>query len=182
MAISETAYLSLGSNLGDRCEQLRRACQALEASAIRLQSCSSIYETEPVDFAAQGWFLNCVVAVETVLSPLALLETLQGIEHKLGRRRRQPKGPRSIDLDILLYGNRTLNSKALVVPHPRMLERRFVMEPLREIAPSLRFPVSRETPVLQETVEELFQKLQDFSSVRRISSERLAGKARRLPR
>ncbi len=84
MAISETAYLSLGSNLGDRCEQLRRAWQALEAGAIRVQSCSSIYETEPVDFAGQGWFLNCVVEVETVLSPLALLETLQGIEHKLG--------------------------------------------------------------------------------------------------
>ena len=176
--ISETVYLSIGSNLGDRCEQnLRRAFQALEDRRHRdCESCSSIYETEPVDFAGQGWFLNCVVEVETVLSPLALLETLQGIEHKLGRRRRQPKGPRSIDLDILLYGDRTLHSKMLVVPHPRMLERRFVMEPLREIAPSLRFPVSR------ETVEELFQKLQDFSHVRRISSDRLAGKTNRLPR
>ncbi len=180
--ISETVYLSIGSNLGDRRENLRRAFQALETGAVRLRSCSSIYETEPVDFAEQDWFLNCVVEVGTVLSPLALLESLQGIEHRLGRRRGLPKGPRIIDLDILLYGNRTLSSKTLVVPHPRMLERRFVMEPLREIAPSLRFPAAHKTHAAQETMEELFAKLQDSSQVRRIKPGFRAGQANCLSR
>lgn len=180
--ISETVYLSIGSNLGDRQQNLRRAFQALETGAARLRNCSSIYETEPVDFAEQNWFLNCVAEVVTVLSPFALLVWLQGIEHRLGRRRGLPKGPRIIDLDILLYGNRTLNSPTLVVPHPRMLERRFVMEPLREIAASLRFPFSHETHAAQETVEELFAKLKDSSQVHRINTGFRSGQENCLSR
>ena len=155
-----TVYLSLGSNLGDRLENLRRACQALAQKGIRWRRLSSVYETEPVDFAEQDWFLNCVVEVETSLAPLALLQEVQQIEEELGRQREQPKGPRTLDIDILLYGDLVLPSGALVLPHPRMLERRFVLEPLREITPSLRLPLS------SKTVEEAFRELRDPSQVR----------------
>ncbi len=159
-----TAYLSLGSNLGDRLGNLRRACRALEGGAIRLGAVSSVYETEPVEFVDQEWFYNCVVEVETTLAPLELLEQLQAIERRFGRRREQPKGPRTLDIDLLLYGETVLQAERLVVPHPRMHERRFVLEPLREIAPTLRFPNS------QKTIEQLFQELPDGSQVRRIAA------------
>ncbi|MBI3894783.1 MAG: 2-amino-4-hydroxy-6-hydroxymethyldihydropteridine diphosphokinase [Acidobacteria bacterium] len=155
-----TVYLSLGSNMGNRMENLRRACQSLAQKGIQLQRFSSVYETEPVDFAKQNWFLNCVVEAETNLPPLALLREVQQIEEELGRQRQQPKGPRTIDIDILLYDDLVFASEALVLPHPRMLERRFVLEPLREIAPSLRLPLSA------KTVEEAFQDLHDPSQVR----------------
>ena len=155
-----TVYLSLGSNLGNRLENLRRACQALAQKGIQLRRISSVYETEPVDFAEQDWFLNCVVEAETTLPPLALLQEVQQVEGELGRQREQPKGPRTLDIDILLYGDLVLPSGALMLPHPRMLERRFVLEPLREIAPSLRLPMS------SKTVEEAFRELRDTSQVR----------------
>ena len=158
-----TAYLSLGSNLGDREDYLRRACQALQERGNRLRRISSVYETEPLDFPEQNWFLNCVVEVETTLPPLLLLRQLQAIEKQLGRERRVAKGPRTIDMDILLYGDLILHTKELVVPHPRMLERRFVLEPLREIAPRFQLPAS------SKTVEDLFRELQDPSQVRRVS-------------
>ena len=159
---SVPVYLSLGSNLGDRLENLRRACAALAPRGIRLRRASSLYETEPVDVQDQGWFLNCVIEVETALPPARLLEVLQQIERELGRERLQPKGPRTIDLDILLYGDLMIRDENLVVPHPRLHERRFVLEPLRELAPSLK------VPFLDRTVEELARELQDFSAVRRI--------------
>ena len=162
-AIPTTAYLALGSNLGDRWENLRRACAALEARGIRLRRASSVYETEPVDFLEQGWFLNCVIEVETALPAVRLLEELQQIERELGRERLRPKGPRTIDLDILLYGDCVIREQNLIVPHPRLHQRGFVLEPLREIAPSL------ELPLLRRTVEQLSLELRDPSQVRRFS-------------
>ena len=158
-----TVYLSLGSNVGDRLENLRRACASLEDHRIRIRRASSVYETEPVDFREQGWFLNCVVVVETALPPGPLLKELQEIEQELGRERVRPKGPRTIDLDILLYGDSVIGDESLVVPHPRLHERRFVLEPLRELAPSLQLPL------LCRTVEEVFGELGDSFEVRRLS-------------
>ena len=162
-----TVYLSLGSNVGDRLKNLRRACTALEARGIRVRRASSVYETEPVDVREQGWFLNCVVEVETALPPAVLLTELQEIEREQGRERVRPKGPqakspRTIDLDILLYGDSVIGDESLVVPHPRLHERRFVLEPLRELAPALQLPV------FGRTVEEVFGELRDSSEVRRI--------------
>lgn len=167
-----SVYLSLGSNLGERLENLRRACAALEARGIRIRCASSVYETEPVDVLDQAWFLNCVLEIETALPPARLLEELQEIERELGRERLRPKGPqakspqakspRTIDLDILLYGDSVTRDENLIVPHPRLHERRFVLEPLRELAPAL------EVPVVRLSVEQLWRELGDSSEVRRI--------------
>ena len=157
-----TAYLSLGSNVGDRLGNLQQACSQLDGGGIHLRRVSSVYETEPVDYLEQDWFLNCVAEIETGLAPLVLLDRLLQIEDRLGRRRERPKGPRTLDIDILLYGAYTLTIGRLLLPHPRMLQRRFVLAPLREIAPSLRFPLS------QKSVADLFEGLQDTSQVRRI--------------
>lgn len=137
----ETVYLSLGSNLGDREGHLRNALARLEAAEVRILRRSSVYETEPQDLRDQPWFLNLVVEAETRLFPLQLLARLQDIEREMGRRRITPKGPRTIDLDILFYGTFVVNTKELQVPHPRLDQRRFVLEPLAEIAPNLRHPV-----------------------------------------
>ena len=157
-----TAYLSLGSNVGARTGNLRDACRLLDEGAIHLKRVSSIYETEPVGFVEQEWFVNCAVEIETFLSPLALLDKMQAIEYQLGRRREIPKGPRTIDIDLLLYGDRTIESERLLLPHPEMFRRRFVMEPLREIAPSLR------VPVIDQSVDEIYEELRDTSQVRQL--------------
>ena len=137
-------YLSLGSNLGDRTRNIDGALRRLEAAAVRLTGCSSFYETEPQDLKEQPWFLNVVVRCEARYHPLELLSVLLRIEREGGRvRTDQLKGPRSIDLDILLYGEQMMNTPELTIPHPRMLERRFVLEPLVEIAPELRHPVTK---------------------------------------
>jgi 2-amino-4-hydroxy-6-hydroxymethyldihydropteridine diphosphokinase len=136
-------YLSLGSNLGDREANLNRALAAIEAESFQVTARSSIYETAPQDFTDQPWFLNLVVAGETACFPLQLLAVFQRIERELGRVRAAgsvPKGPRIIDIDILLYGNLVVTTSKLTLPHSRMLERRFVLEPLVEIAPDLRLP------------------------------------------
>ena len=157
-----TVYLSLGSNEGDRLDNLRRACTALEVRGIRLRRASSVYETEPVDMREQTWFLNCVIEVETSLPPLRLLYEIEQIEGELGRKRSLPKGPRTIDLDILLYGNSVIREESLVVPHPKLHKRRFVLVPLREIAPSLKLPLFDRTP------EQLVPELRDSSDVVRL--------------
>lgn len=156
-----SAYLSLGSNVGDRLQNLRLACAAFEERGITIRRASSVYETEPVDLREQAWFLNCVVEVETSLPPLRFLDELQQIELELGRRRTVPKGPRTIDLDILLYGNQIIREENLTVPHPALHERRFVLVPLREIAPTLK------PPLLERTPEELLRDLRDSSAVNR---------------
>ena len=143
---ARTAYLSLGSNLGDRQAAIEQAIGALEREGIYVIARSSIYETEPQDVKDQPWFLNLVARCETRCFPLQLLTTLLRIERELGRTRTRAsrKGPRVIDLDLLLFGNTVMHTPELVLPHPRMLERRFVLEPLVEIAPELRHPETKE--------------------------------------
>ncbi|MGD0665940.1 MAG: 2-amino-4-hydroxy-6-hydroxymethyldihydropteridine diphosphokinase [Bryobacteraceae bacterium] len=138
-------YLSLGSNIGDRERNLRAAVERLDAPGLRVLRVSPVYETEPVDYTDQRWFLNLVVEAETTLFPLQLLARVQKIERALGRVRTVPKGPRIIDIDILLYGAAVVHGAKLEIPHPRMAERRFVLVPLHDLAPDLRHPVARAT-------------------------------------
>ena len=138
-------YLGLGSNVGDREANLRAAIERLEAPDLRVLRVSPVYETEPVDYTEQRWFLNLVVEAETSLFPMQLLARVARIERALGRLRTVPKGPRSIDIDILLYGKAVIRSEALEVPHPRMDERRFVLAPLADLAPDLRHPIAHRT-------------------------------------
>ncbi len=133
-------YLSLGSNVGDRETHLARARERLNIDGLRLLRASGLYETEPRDFPDQPWFLNQVVEVESSLYPKQLLERTQKIERALGRIPTHPKGPRTIDIDILLYGDTILSTPGLEIPHERMADRRFVLEPLAELAPGLRHP------------------------------------------
>jgi 2-amino-4-hydroxy-6-hydroxymethyldihydropteridine diphosphokinase len=141
----KTVYLSIGSNLGNREEALQQAIDLLLASGVRILRVSAVYETEPVGVRHQPLFLNLVLEGETELFPRQLLARVQRIEKDLGRKRVVPKGPRSIDIDILLFGATVMQIPELTIPHPRMHERRFVLEPLAELAPDLRHPVSRRT-------------------------------------
>ncbi len=146
MARGFPAYISLGSNLGDRAAYLARARAEVERSpGVRVTAASSLYETEPVGFREQGWFLNQVIAVETLLAPTELLGRLQEIENLLGRVRTLRWGPRVIDLDLLLYGRLVVATPELILPHPRMYERGFVLIPLCEIAPDLVHPDGKTT-------------------------------------
>jgi len=138
----KTVYLSLGSNIGDRAANLRAAIDRLAAPRLTVQRVSPIYETEPVEYTNQRWFLNLVVEAETSLFPMQLLARIGKIERELGRVRTVPKGPRTIDIDILLYGKAVVQSATLEIPHPRMTERRFVLAPLADLAPDLRHPLT----------------------------------------
>ena len=143
--MKKTVYLSLGTNLGDRAANLRAAIAAF-AKLGEVRAVSSFYETEPVEMARQPWFLNCAVELETELMPRQLLAALLDIERNMGRqRRRLPKGPRIIDIDILLFGNSIVETRGLTIPHPAMHERRFVLEPLAEIAPEARHPALKKS-------------------------------------
>ncbi len=154
------AYLSLGSNLGDREAHLRDALARLEANG-SIVALSSFYETEPVDFTDQAWFLNCAVALETAESPEELIAAILSIERQMGRKRIQRKGPRTIDIDLLLFDDAIVDSPALTIPHPAMHERRFVLQPLAEIAPQARHPVRN------KTIQELLDALPAGQAVRR---------------
>jgi len=146
------AYLSLGSNVGDRAGQLKAAASRL-ATVGRVVAVSSFYETEPVEFTEQPWFLNCVVALETGRGPQELMKAILGIEREMGRKRVQNKGPRSIDIDILLFGETVVDSNEVTIPHPAMPQRRFVLEPLAEIAAEIRHPLRKKT--IREMLAEL---------------------------
>jgi 2-amino-4-hydroxy-6-hydroxymethyldihydropteridine diphosphokinase len=158
------AYLSLGSNVGSREANLREAVARLGTQG-RIVSVSSFYETEPVEFTDQAWFLNCAVALDTTDTPEELMAAILCIEKEMGRQRKQRKGPRNIDIDILLFekatGGEILASPALTIPHPAMHQRRFVLQPLAEIAPGV------EHPVLKKTIQELLEALPAGQAVRK---------------
>jgi 2-amino-4-hydroxy-6-hydroxymethyldihydropteridine diphosphokinase len=158
-------YLSLGSNVGGRENHLRDAIARLETKG-RIVSISSFYETEPVDVTDQAWFLNCAVALETGETAEQLMATILRVEQEMGRQRVQYKGPRIIDIDILLFGETTsaavIDSPMVTVPHPAMHRRRFVLEPLAEIAPGARHPL------LNKSIRELLDALPPGQEVRRL--------------
>lgn len=143
---THTVYLSLGSNLGDRAAQIERALARLTEEGVRITRRSSFYETEPVEFHEQDWFLNLAAEAETQLTPQQLLQAILRIEKELGRERIVRAGPRTVDIDIVIYGdNIVVNDKELEIPHPRMAGRRFVLIPMVEIAPALRHPMTGRT-------------------------------------
>ena len=152
------ALIALGSNVGVREDHLRRGLELLGQRATILQV-SSVYETEPMYYLPQSWFLNCVTAVQTTLGPRPLLDSLRTIEREMGRRPSVRYGPRVIDLDILFYGDEVISEPDLEVPHVKISERRFVLEPLNEIRPELVHPV------LKKRVSDLLRDLRDDERV-----------------
>lgn len=158
----DVAYLSLGSNLGDRATSLNAAIERL-SSLGKVVSISDFYETEPMEVRDQPWFLNCAVKLETEKTAAEVLAGILDIESSMGRHRIQKKGPRTIDIDILLFGSSVIQTKGLTVPHPAMHERRFVLEPLAEIAPDAIHPA------LHRTVKDLLDSLPAGQAVRRIA-------------
>ena len=143
--MTKNVYLGFGSNIGDREAQIRRAIELLDSEELRLVRISSFYETEPIGFTKQRWFLNCAAEFATQLFPRQLLHRTQRVELQLGRRRTMVNGPRTIDIDILLFGDAVLKTPELEAPHPRFRERRFVLAPLAELNPELRDPVTHRT-------------------------------------
>ena len=156
------AYIGFGSNIGDRLAHIQNAIQTLsKTEGITLQKISSVYKTDPVGYEAQAQFLNGVAAIQTTLPPLSLLHILKDIETAIGRKHRTRWGPREIDLDILIYGDMCLQTEKLIIPHPEMHRRGFVLVPLAEIAPDLVHPV------FQESIQTLRNRLEDDKSVLR---------------
>jgi len=159
--MAETAYLSLGSNLGDRAANLHAAVRQLEAAG-RLLAVSALYETQPVDVPNQPWFLNCVAAIETDMTPKELLQLALQVEAMMGRLRMSEKGARKIDIDIVLFGNLVVDEPGLKIPHPEMHRRRFVLEPLVEIGPAALHPE------LKKAASDLLAALPPGQTVRRL--------------
>jgi 2-amino-4-hydroxy-6-hydroxymethyldihydropteridine diphosphokinase len=159
--MQDRVYLSLGSNVGDREDHLRGAITRLESIA-RVISVSSFYETEPMEVTNQPWFLNCAVKAETTKVPKQFMAAVLEMEREMGRLRTMKKGPRTIDIDILLFGDAVVDSPEVTIPHPAMHERRFVLEPLAEIAPEARHPV------FKKTVSEMLDALPGGQTVRKV--------------
>ncbi|MDF2511679.1 MAG: 2-amino-4-hydroxy-6-hydroxymethyldihydropteridine pyrophosphokinae [Herbinix sp.] len=152
----KTAYIALGSNMGDKEQYLKDALEAMNCGSTQVVKSSNFLVTKPVGYVEQEDFLNCVAQVRTLLSPQLLLEQLHQIEHKYGRVRTLRWGPRTLDLDIIFYENEVINTDTLIIPHPRMQERLFVLSPLAEIAPSKIHPVLNKTVVeLEKEIAEL---------------------------
>ncbi|KAI9171135.1 Folic acid synthesis protein-like protein [Paramyrothecium foliicola] len=152
---AKTAYIALGSNLGDRVAEIEKACHEMDRRGIRVKRTSSLWETEPMYYADQDRFINGACEVETELDPLPLLDELQSIERDLGRRKLVDKGPRNIDLDILLYEDQTVNHDRLTIPHPGITEREFVLRPLAELASSKGLDPSRPWKLIQDHLNDL---------------------------
>jgi 2-amino-4-hydroxy-6-hydroxymethyldihydropteridine diphosphokinase len=133
-------YLALGTNMGERENNLREAIRLLQEAGLKITKRSSVYETEPLDYVDQPWFLNAVIEAQTDLSAEKLLAALRQVESQMGSKKAFAKGPRLMDLDILFYGDETIATPDLQVPHPRMLQRNFVLVPLAEIAPNVHHP------------------------------------------
>jgi 2-amino-4-hydroxy-6-hydroxymethyldihydropteridine diphosphokinase len=155
-------FLSLGSNLGYRKRNMRRAIALLESSGAKILARSSLYQTQPIGYNDQPWFINQVIEVESGLSPWELLGLLQSIEKKMGRTKTHPNGPRLIDLDILLAEETILETEALTIPHPRLAQRNFVLAPLTEIAPNVIHPA------LQRSIAALHRAAGDRSLVHKL--------------
>jgi len=160
----KVVYLSLGSNLGDREANLRNAIERLRGVGNPV-AISSFYETEPIDVVSQPWFLNCAVKLDTEKMPRQLITAILSLEQEMGRQRKQQKAPRTIDIDILLFGSSMIDIPSLTIPHPRMHERRFVLEPLAEIAPDARHPV------FKRTIRELREALPPGQMVKKFAAE-----------
>ena len=154
-------FLSLGSNLGDREKNLGDACSQLEKAHIKVLRSSSIYETQPVDYPSQAWFLNQMLEVSSELLPDDLLVVIKTIEIKLGRLRSVPKGPRKIDIDIILAGDLIQQTPRLKIPHPQMHKRNFVLLPLREIDPTIVHPI------LKKNIKSLVKDNNDPSEIKK---------------
>jgi len=160
--MQKSVYLSLGSNVGDRAGNLHTALERL-GSLGKVVAVSSFYETEPMEITAQPWFLNCAAKLDTEKMPKQLLKGILDLEREMGRVRRQNKGPRNIDIDILLFGSSIVETQGLTIPHPALHERRFVLEPLTEIAAEVRHPI------FKRTVRQLRDALPPGQAVRKIS-------------
>jgi 2-amino-4-hydroxy-6-hydroxymethyldihydropteridine diphosphokinase len=159
-------FLSLGSNVGQKIDNLAKAVHFMEQEGVKILAASALYETQPVDISSQPWFLNQVLEIESEKDPESLLNVVKAIEQRMGRTPSRSKEPRIIDIDILLAEEMIFKTKTLEIPHPRLAERNFVLIPLKEIAPDAVHPV------LNLTVEDLWRKSSDRSIVRKWEDEK----------